>query len=243
MSINLREAQLALLNAAAQREDRLLTPPKGLRIAQARRAAGKIVEEGLARVIKAKGGAPVWGQDEEAGWDYTLKLTAAGLRAIATRSEGEGELTGRLTPSNAPASPAPQRETAVASVIHSPAATAPLPAATSAVSATRAGTKIADVIAKLSRSEGTTIDELIAATGWLPHTTRAALTGLRKRGYALISDRSDRTRGSIYRILPLASSQTSHDPAVVEANASRNPEPPLRTPRRAPAPASGHEAP
>ena len=26
---------------------------------------------------------------------------------------------------------------------------------------------------------------LVAATGWLPHTTRAALTGLRKRGYAV----------------------------------------------------------
>ena len=31
--------------------------------------------------------------------------------------------------------------------------------------------------------------ELVAATGWLPHTTRAALTGLRKRGYAVGIDR------------------------------------------------------
>ena len=34
-----------------------------------------------------------------------------------------------------------------------------------------------------------TIDEIVAATGWLPHTARAALTGLRKRGYAIASDR------------------------------------------------------
>jgi hypothetical protein len=26
---------------------------------------------------------------------------------------------------------------------------------------------------------------MIAATGWLPHTTRAALTGLRKQGFAI----------------------------------------------------------
>ena len=30
--------------------------------------------------------------------------------------------------------------------------------------------------------------------------TRAALTGLRKRGYAVAIDRSDKERGSIYRI-------------------------------------------
>jgi hypothetical protein len=26
---------------------------------------------------------------------------------------------------------------------------------------------------------------MVEATGWLPHTTRAALTGLRKKGYAI----------------------------------------------------------
>jgi len=29
----------------------------------------------------------------------------------------------------------------------------------------------------------------VAATGWLPHTTRAALTGLRKKGHAIARDR------------------------------------------------------
>jgi hypothetical protein len=38
----------------------------------------------------------------------------------------------------------------------------------------------------LQRSHGATLDELIAATGWLPHTSRAALTGLRKRGYSIV---------------------------------------------------------
>jgi hypothetical protein len=35
--------------------------------------------------------------------------------------------------------------------------------------------------------EGATIDQMIAATGWLPHTVRAALTGLKKIGYAIDS--------------------------------------------------------
>ena len=51
----------------------------------------------------------------------------------------------------------------------------------------------------LQRDHGATIDELIDATDWLAHTTRAALTGLRKRGYAVVIDRSD--RGSFYRIV------------------------------------------
>ena len=41
------------------------------------------------------------------------------------------------------------------------------------------------MIALLLRDKGTSIEELTVATGWLPHTTRAALTGLRKRGYVL----------------------------------------------------------
>ncbi len=64
-------------------------------------------------------------------------------------------------------------------------------------SAPRDGSKLARVIALLERDHGATIDELIAATA---HTTRAALTGLRKRGYAVKIDRSDDKRGSFYRI-------------------------------------------
>jgi hypothetical protein len=67
-------------------------------------------------------------------------------------------------------------------------------------SAPRGGSKLARVIALLERDHGATIEELIAATGWLAHTTRAALTGLRKRGYAVAIDRSDDKRGSFYRI-------------------------------------------
>ena len=45
-----------------------------------------------------------------------------------------------------------------------------------------------------------TARKLVASTEGLPHTTRAALTGLRRRGYAVSIDRSDKTRGSTYRI-------------------------------------------
>jgi hypothetical protein len=51
--------------------------------------------------------------------------------------------------------------------------------------APRAGTKSAAVIALLQREQGATLIEMVEATGWLPHTTRAALTGLRKKGHAI----------------------------------------------------------
>jgi hypothetical protein len=55
-------------------------------------------------------------------------------------------------------------------------------------------TKSAAVLAMLRREEGATLTELTDATGWLPHTTRAALTGLRKKGHAIgMSKRDDIT--------------------------------------------------
>ncbi|UZK67308.1 DUF3489 domain-containing protein [Sphingomonas sp. M1-B02] len=59
-------------------------------------------------------------------------------------------------------------------------------------------TKSASVIALLQRGDGATLAELIAATDWLPHTTRAALTGLRKKGH--IIERSKRGDTTCYRI-------------------------------------------
>lgn len=41
------------------------------------------------------------------------------------------------------------------------------------------------VVHLLNRNGGATLDELVEATGWLPHTTRAALTGLKKKGHSI----------------------------------------------------------
>ena len=57
---------------------------------------------------------------------------------------------------------------------------------------------LAGVIALLGREEGTSVAEVMSATGWLPHTTRAALSGLRKRGYALTREAGE--NGPRYRI-------------------------------------------
>jgi len=62
--------------------------------------------------------------------------------------------------------------------------------------------KQALLIAMLERKEGTTLDQLVEATGWLAHTTRAALTGLRKKGHVIT--RSKDESGSCYRIVKAA---------------------------------------
>jgi hypothetical protein len=73
------------------------------------------------------------------------------------------------------------------------------------------------VIDLLRRHGGATIPTLIEATGWLPHTTRAAFTGLRKRGYAIARERID-GGDSVYRIGNPAAD--GGDRSVVRAEAS-----------------------
>lgn len=60
-----------------------------------------------------------------------------------------------------------------------------LPAAPASPPAASRQTKAGLVLSLLQRDGGASLDELVAATGWLPHTTRAALTGLRKKGHAI----------------------------------------------------------
>lgn len=59
-------------------------------------------------------------------------------------------------------------------------------------------TKITTVLTLLRREDGASLDEMIAATGWLPHTTRAVLTGLRKKGHVI--ERGKRDDLTIWRI-------------------------------------------
>lgn len=60
-------------------------------------------------------------------------------------------------------------------------------------------TKSAIVIGLLRRPAGASLAELIEVTGWQPHTTRAALTGLKKKGHRI--DKSKRDEVTCYRIV------------------------------------------
>jgi hypothetical protein len=79
---------------------------------------------------------------------------------------------------------------------------APRAAPPAAASASKRTTKIDEVIALLRREEGATLADMIEATSWLPHTTRAALTGLKKKGHVL--DKAKRGDVTCYRIVAVA---------------------------------------
>jgi hypothetical protein len=61
-------------------------------------------------------------------------------------------------------------------------------------------TKADRILGLLRREEGATLEQLIAATGWLPHTTRAALTGIKRKGHVLSSEQVEGMR--TYRVAP-----------------------------------------
>ena len=82
MSVKLTDAQLVMMSAAAQRKDRCLSAAATIRGAALSKVTAKLTKLGLVREIEAKPGAPIWRRDD-AGQAYALKLTAAGLKAIA----------------------------------------------------------------------------------------------------------------------------------------------------------------
>ena len=174
MAIELNETQLALLGAAARRDDHLLTFPKGRGMTAARRAANSLLAVGLAREVRARGEAPVWRHDKDSQCAFALKLTAAGAKAIAALADdGEGgsqRKPHREVETERRKKKRPSRRDEKEIAREQPPASSAAP---------RSGTKIDCVVKMLSRPEGATLEAMVEATGWLPHTTYAALTGLR----------------------------------------------------------------
>lgn len=62
--------------------------------------------------------------------------------------------------------------------------------------------KLSLVLELLHKDGGTSLTAIVDATGWLPHTARSALTGLRKKGHAIVRDKID--GATCYSIAPVA---------------------------------------
>ena len=122
---------------------------------------------------------PVWRMDDD-GRRVSLIITRAGRDAIGVEDDA-----GETQPQVETRSARPSSATATAA--NPP--TAGLP---------RSGSKLALIVAMLTKDKGATLAALVKATGWLPHTTRAA--GLRKRGFAIERTRDEKL-GSLYRIV------------------------------------------
>jgi len=68
-------------------------------------------------------------------------------------------------------------------------------------------TKSATVIALLNRGKGASIDEICKATKWQKHSTRAFLTGLRKKGLIIIREQRG-NEGTVYRVTETPNGKT-----------------------------------
>ncbi len=68
-------------------------------------------------------------------------------------------------------------------------------------------TKRARLIGFLSKDRGADVGSLSKRLGWLPHTTRSALSKLRKTGYVITSVKSGNCKLTHYRITSLPAQQ------------------------------------
>ena len=204
----LSDTQLVILGAAAQRADLSVLPlPDSLKLKGG--ALTKVMDSlrnrGMIRVIGTDGGPE------------RVVITSEGMAAIGVESDGDAP-SGALEAATAPTSaerdapaadaPAPATEADDAAV---PAKTKPAKrkgkakatraapvahepeASTSAKPTPRAGTKQAKMIEMLKRPEGTTVEQIAAATGWQHHTIRGAISGALKKKLGLTVE-ATRTR-------------------------------------------------
>jgi hypothetical protein len=192
MSIKLNNTQLLMLSAAAQRKDRCIAASPNVKGGAAQKLAAKLIAAGLVEEINAKPGVHVWRRDDATGEAYALKLTAAGLKAIAVEEAEAVEAAVESSPTPADEGPSKTKD-------HDGGAGSVAPPTTIAVP--REGSKLAVVVSLLRREGGATIDQLADAMGWLPHTTRAALTGLRKRGFGIDRRKAKNERAGAYVIV------------------------------------------
>jgi hypothetical protein len=180
----LTDTQLIVLSAALQRDDHLVVVPENLKGGAAKALVTKLLNQRLVREVRVKRDQPHW-TTAGSGHSIGLKITKGGLTAIAVEPEG--------TDAGRDQDPAASSE----------GSANPLPAETG--SAPRAGTKQALVISLLEREQGATLDDLTAATDWLPHTTRAALTGLRKKGHDVTKSKGENGKTVYHLSMALAS--------------------------------------
>ena len=197
----LSDAQLVILSAAAQRSDNSLLPvPQSLTVKGA--ALNKVVdtlcERKLAEERRTISGAAEWRRDKD-GRPLGLFTTNAGLLALGV------EDTETKAPSQAAASMPRQRKTAAAPPRGKARTASP---ASTKRRAAPSQSKQDVVIQMLRRQSGVSVDDIIAKTGWQPHSVRGFFSGLvrKKLKLPLVSDvGKDGVRR--YHIAPIASSK------------------------------------
>jgi DNA-binding IclR family transcriptional regulator len=171
----LTDTQLVILNTAAGRDSKTVLPlPKSLKINKgtATSVLKVLLKKGLIEEQPATPRAEVWRQDD-ASQRYMLVIAEAGIAALELDPGASADKSGAALLQSA-RQPKPSRKAEVGG--------AP---------SKRPSGKLETILGLLNRPEGGPLAELEKATGWQPHSVRAALTGLRKRDIPILREKQD----------------------------------------------------
>jgi DNA-binding MarR family transcriptional regulator len=148
-----------------------------------------LLKKELIKEVRAKRDDTVWRHDEERG-RMTLVATKAAFAALGIdpRDEAEdAEADAAEAPANVEADPKARPKSPKTKEPKTPR--------------TRDGTKQAQLIAMLRRAKGATIDEVVEALEWQPHTVRGAIAGALKKKLGLdVTSEKDEKRGRVYKL-------------------------------------------
>ncbi len=176
--LKLSDTQLVILSAAARRQDGAVLPlPRSLKVNKV--AATTVLKSLLKRGLVAEQPAAA----DEAHWRETrgggrtaVVITDTGLQAIGVDVDRKTSKQSRST------RPPPRQRSQRAE--RKP--TTAKPSGRTSLAAVRLGTKQALLIDLLKRKKGVTIEKIVAATGWQPHSVRGAISGTLKKRLGLM---------------------------------------------------------
>jgi len=164
----LSDLHYILLATAANRAGGNLFPPSAT-IKQERanimKAIATLIRRSLAEEVTTKSAKNVWREAD--GRRFLAVITDAGRAALGVTDDVEQPDTPEVSANDNP------------------------PTAELAPLAVRPDTKQAQLVELLQCEGGASIAQLAPLLSWLPHTTRAALTGLRKKGYTIATEKRD----------------------------------------------------
>ena len=193
----LTDTQLVILSAAAGCQDGAVLPlPRSLKVnkAAATTVLKSLLKKGLVAERPAAADEAHWRETRDGG-RTALVIADAGPQAIGV------EVDRKTSKQSSSTKARPKQRSRRAE----PKPSGAKPKGRTSPPAVRPGTKQALLIDLLKRKKGATIEEIVEATGWQPHSVRGAISGALKKklGLAVTSEKV-RARGRVYRIVERA---------------------------------------
>lgn len=189
--VKLTDLQLVLLSATAGRADGMVLPsPDSVR------ARGEIFDRTLTELLALEladerptdDPAQAWRRDEDIALGLAITAEGRAVLGLVESGDEDAKLEDGGSSTAAPDSAEPNAKL--------PADALPL------TPRVKPGTKQARLVDLLSGPSGATIGEISDALGWQRHTTRAALTGLRRKGYEVNLAKEGDGRNAYHAELP-----------------------------------------